>query len=71
MEQWLRQRLTDCLGFDVPGEMVAYVLTLNEPHRLDDYFSTLLDVSQPDHRLFLNDLKQRMFSEIDEKLQST
>lgn len=62
MEQWLRQRLTDCLGFAVPDEMVQFVLTFSEPHLLDNYFESLLDVSRPDHRLFLNDLKQRMFS---------
>lgn len=64
MDRWLRQRLADCLGFPVPDEMIGYVLTLNEPHLLDNYFESLLDVQQPEHRLFLNDLKQRMFSEL-------
>lgn len=37
------------------------MLTLKEPHEIDDYFETLLDTSIQEHRLFLNDFKQRIF----------
>lgn len=28
MDQWLKKRLADCLGFDVPEEMIELVLHL-------------------------------------------
>lgn len=64
MEQWISNRLSECLGFPVPDEMIAYILTLKEPHAIDDYFESLLDFKYPDHRLFLNDYKQRLFSKL-------
>lgn len=39
-------------------------MTLTEPHTIDDYFESLLDFKYPDHRLFLNDYKQRLFSKL-------
>lgn len=37
------------------------MLSLKEQHEIDEYFDTLLDASIPEHRLFLNDFKQRLF----------
>lgn len=38
----------------------SFVLSLKEPHEIDEYFGTLLDISVQEHRLFLNDFKQRV-----------
>ncbi|KAJ6623590.1 Activating signal cointegrator 1 [Pseudolycoriella hygida] len=60
MDEWLHQRLLDCLGFPVPDEMIQFVQTLRESHEIDDYFGTLLDFNVPEHCVFLNDFKQRI-----------
>lgn len=52
MEQWLNDRLSECLEFDVPNEMIEYILNLKEPCAVDEYFETLLDFSVAEHRLF-------------------
>lgn len=42
--------------------LFSYILKLKDTHDLDDYFGTLLDFEVPEHRLFLNDFKQRLSS---------
>ncbi|XP_031633586.1 activating signal cointegrator 1 [Contarinia nasturtii] len=57
MDQWLKKGLAECLGFDVPDDMIKYVLTLKEENTIDEYFETLLDVSV--HRTFIDEFKKR------------
>lgn len=51
---------SDCIDRTIP---VRFIQTLRESHEIDDYFQTLLDFNIPEHRLFVNDFKQRMLSE--------
>lgn len=50
--KWL---LKICIPFS------SFVLSLKEPHDIDEYFDTLLDMNIQEHLLFLNDFKQRRF----------
>ncbi|XP_055610120.1 activating signal cointegrator 1 [Uranotaenia lowii] len=60
MDSWLKDRLTRYLCFEVPDEMVSYILTIRGDQQLDEYFKTLLDFNNPDHVGFLNEFKQRL-----------
>ena len=60
MEQWLKTRLSQCLCFEVPDEMIGYILSIKSNNELDEYFKTLLDLKNNDNVLFLNELKSRM-----------
>lgn len=62
MEKWLRDSLSHCLDFDVPDDMVKYVMTLKNSEEFDEYFSSLLNSDYPEHRHFMSECKQRLFS---------
>ncbi|XP_004529628.1 activating signal cointegrator 1 [Ceratitis capitata] len=62
MEKWIRERLKNCLEFEVPDDMVKYILSLKSSTEFDEYFETLLNPECEDHRSFMADCKQRMFS---------
>ncbi|XP_065089173.1 activating signal cointegrator 1-like [Ochlerotatus camptorhynchus] len=60
MDSWLKERLSKCLCFEVPDEMIGYILTIRGNQELDEYFKSLLDSGNPEHVTFLNDFKQRL-----------
>ncbi|XP_058833928.1 activating signal cointegrator 1 [Topomyia yanbarensis] len=60
MDNWLRERLSKYLCFEVPDEMISYILTIHGAQQIDDYFKTLLDFKNPEHVGFLNEFKQRL-----------
>ena len=62
MDKWLRERLSTCLDFEVPDDMIKYIMSLKSSEEFDEYFETLLNTECEDHRLFLADCKQRLFS---------
>lgn len=62
MEKWLRDRLSTCLDFEVPDDMIKYILSMKTSNEFDEYFESLLNKDCEDHRLFLSDCKQRLFS---------
>ncbi|XP_011292639.2 activating signal cointegrator 1 [Musca domestica] len=62
MEKWLRDRLSNCLDFQVPDDMIKYILSMKNSNEFDEYFESLLNKDCEDHRLFLTDCKQRLFS---------
>lgn len=62
MDKWLRERLSTCLDFEVPDDMVKYITSMKSAAEFDGYFETLLNKECEDHRLFLADCKQRLFS---------
>ncbi|XP_055911392.1 activating signal cointegrator 1 [Eupeodes corollae] len=64
MEKWLKDRLSCCLDFDVPDDMVKFIMTIKTSEELDDYFESLLNAEYDEHRLFIADCKQRLFSKI-------
>lgn len=64
MTEWLQKQLSECLNFPVPDEMIEYISNLKDSHEIDEYFATLLNFDLPDHKRFLNDYKQRLFSKL-------
>lgn len=62
MDKWLRERLSTCLDFEVPDDMIKYITSMKSSEEFDEYFETLLNKECEDHRLFLADCKQRLFS---------
>ncbi|XP_037937606.1 activating signal cointegrator 1 [Teleopsis dalmanni] len=62
MEKWLRDRLSICLDFEIPDDMIKYILSLKNSEEFDEYFNTLLNKDEDHHRLFLADCRQRLFS---------
>lgn len=62
MDKWLRERLSTCLDFEVPDDMIKYIISMKCSAEFDEYFETLLNKECEDHRLFLSDCKQRLFS---------
>ncbi|XP_053692313.1 activating signal cointegrator 1 [Sabethes cyaneus] len=59
MDAWLKERLSKYLCFEVPDEMIGYILTIRGAQEIDEYFKTLLDFKNPEHLGFLNEFKQR------------
>lgn len=62
MEKWLRESLTRCLQFDVPDDMIKYILSIKTYQEFDEYFDTLLNKDCEEHRQFLVNCKQRLFN---------
>ncbi|XP_055382508.1 activating signal cointegrator 1 [Condylostylus longicornis] len=62
MEDWLKTRLSKCLNFEIPEDMIRYILSLKTTDEVDEYFETLLNYDVEDHKIFLNDFKQRKFT---------
>lgn len=61
MEKWLRENLSNCLEFEIPDDMIKYILTMKSYVEFDEYFDTLLSKDCEEHRLFLDDCKRRLF----------
>ncbi|XP_058064536.1 activating signal cointegrator 1 [Anopheles bellator] len=59
MDQWIRERLSSCLCFEIPEEMISYINTIRENKEVDEYFRTLLDPTNVEHMTFLNELKAK------------
>ncbi|KAG5683525.1 hypothetical protein PVAND_012799 [Polypedilum vanderplanki] len=61
MDSYIKQKLTECLNFDIPDEMVDYIMKINNEDQLRNYCETLLDFTNEKHCIFFNALKQKMF----------
>ncbi|XP_052860684.1 activating signal cointegrator 1 isoform X2 [Anopheles cruzii] len=59
MDQWIRERLSSCLCFEIPEEMISYINTIRDNKEVDEYFRTLLDSTNVEHMAFLNELKAK------------
>ncbi|XP_026463973.1 activating signal cointegrator 1 [Ctenocephalides felis] len=56
MENWIRTRLSKLMQFAVPDDLVQYLMSIENNRDAEDYLATLLDFSNPEHKLFLIDL---------------
>lgn len=61
MDKWLKERLSLCLDFEIPDEMISFILGMKSSEEVDEYFQTLLNYELQEHRVFINDFKQRLF----------
>uniref|UniRef100_A0A1A9VZM3 ASCH domain-containing protein n=1 Tax=Glossina brevipalpis TaxID=37001 RepID=A0A1A9VZM3_9MUSC len=64
MEQWLRDGLSQCLGFEVPDDMIKYITAMKSSEEFDEYFESLLNKECEEHLLFLSDCKKRLFNKM-------
>ncbi|XP_063831018.1 activating signal cointegrator 1 [Ostrinia nubilalis] len=61
MEQWLTEGLSRILGFQVPEDLISYVLSIENEGDLNEYLKTLLDFENPQHKNFVSELVKRKF----------
>ncbi|CAG9133972.1 unnamed protein product [Plutella xylostella] len=62
MEQWLSESLSRILAFDVPEDLINYILDIKNEGDLNEYMKTLLDFDNPQHKNFYLELSRRKFS---------
>lgn len=57
LSKWLHDNLSAVLSFPVPPDLTEYILTIENERDIDDYLKTLLDLSDPRHKKFLENFK--------------
>ncbi|CAL1683020.1 unnamed protein product [Lasius platythorax] len=62
MEKWVNEKLSELLDFQIPDELVKYIVTIENERDLENYFATLLDYKNPKHRQFVIELKRQRAS---------
>lgn len=61
MDQWIGEGLSKILDFEIPGEMIQFILSIQNEKDLKDHMSTLLDFDNPQHKNFFLELSKRKF----------
>ncbi|KAL0820181.1 hypothetical protein ABMA28_006106 [Loxostege sticticalis] len=61
MEQWLTEGLSRILDFQVPEDLIRYILSIENEGDLNEYLKTLLDYENPHHKTFVAELVNRKF----------
>ncbi|XP_077300872.1 activating signal cointegrator 1 [Arctopsyche grandis] len=59
MDKWVHEKLSACLDFPVPDDLVQYILAIDNGRDLEEYLKTLLDFENSQHRNFVSELLQR------------
>ncbi|KAL4121593.1 hypothetical protein QTP88_014078 [Uroleucon formosanum] len=57
--QWICDKLTALLQFEVQNDMAEYIISMQSEGDLDEYCNSLLDVKSQVHKQFLTDLKKK------------
>lgn len=58
--QWIHGQLSKVLGFEVPQEMIGYIVSMETAQDLEDYCRSLLNFDNPQHKQFYDDLLRRL-----------
>lgn len=61
MEQWISEELSKILDFEIPDDMIKYVMSTQNEAELHDHMNTLLDFKNPQHKNFFFELSRRKF----------
>ncbi|KOB77357.1 putative regulation of transcription [Operophtera brumata] len=61
MEQWIQEGLSRILDFEVPDDLIQYILSIHNEGDLNEYMKTLLDFDNNQHRNFFLELTKRKF----------
>ncbi|XP_013193492.1 activating signal cointegrator 1 [Amyelois transitella] len=61
MDQWLTEGLSKIFDFQVPDDMIEYILSIENENDLKEYMKTLLDFDNPHHKTFFLELAKRKF----------
>ncbi|VVC34702.1 Zinc finger, C2HC5-type,Zinc finger, RING/FYVE/PHD-type,ASCH domain,PUA-like domain [Cinara cedri] len=64
--QWICDKLTIILQFEVQKNMAEYILSMQSERQLDEYCNSLLDIKSPVHRKFLSELK-KLYKSLNQK----
>ncbi|CAG9563779.1 unnamed protein product [Danaus chrysippus] len=62
MDQWLSEGLSKILDFEVPEDLIKYILSIEKESDLNDYLRTLLDFDNSQHKNFYLELIKKKFS---------
>ncbi|XP_034245904.1 activating signal cointegrator 1 [Thrips palmi] len=58
--EWIHDQLSQVLGFEVPQEMVGYIVSMETGQDLEDYCRSLLNFGNPQHKQFYDSLLIRL-----------
>ncbi|KAJ1530934.1 hypothetical protein ONE63_005771 [Megalurothrips usitatus] len=58
--QWIHGQLSKVLGFEVPQEMVGYIISMETAQDLEEYCGTLLNFDNHQHKQFYVELLRRL-----------
>ncbi|KAL4703102.1 hypothetical protein ACJJTC_018139 [Scirpophaga incertulas] len=61
MEQYITEGLSRILGFQVPDDLIQYILSIETENDLYKYLKTLLDFDNPQHKNYVLELAKRKF----------
>ncbi|CAG4947870.1 unnamed protein product [Colias eurytheme] len=61
MDQWLKESLSRILDFEVPEDLIKYVLSIENQADLNEYMKTLIDFDNSQHKTFFDELCKRKF----------
>ncbi|CAF4914770.1 unnamed protein product [Pieris macdunnoughi] len=61
MEEWLKESLSKVLDFEVPPDLITYVLSMENEADITEYMKTLINFENPEHKSFFRELCNRKF----------
>ncbi|KAJ2948373.1 hypothetical protein O0L34_g7610 [Tuta absoluta] len=61
MEQFISEGLSKVLEFEVPDDLIKYIMGIDKEPDFNDYMKTLLDFDNPQHRSFFMELVKKKF----------
>ncbi|XP_045777560.1 activating signal cointegrator 1 [Maniola jurtina] len=61
MEDWLSEGLSKILDFEIPEDLIKYILSIENEKDLNEYLKTLLDFDNSQHKNFYLELTKRKF----------
>lgn len=66
MEEWVKEKLSELLDFQIPDDFLKYIMQIENERDLENYFETLLDNKNPKHRQFVIECKKQRASYINQ-----
>ncbi|XP_050352168.1 activating signal cointegrator 1 [Nymphalis io] len=61
MDQWLSEGLSKILDFEVPEDLIKYILSIENENDLNEYLKTLLNFENSQHKNFYLELIKKKF----------
>ncbi|XP_023947876.1 activating signal cointegrator 1 [Bicyclus anynana] len=61
MEEWISEGLCKILDFEIPEDLIKYILSIQNEKDLNEYLKTLLDFDNSQHKNFYLELTKKLF----------
>ncbi|KAH9635853.1 hypothetical protein HF086_002413 [Spodoptera exigua] len=61
MEQWISEGLSKILDFQIPDDLIKYIMSIESENDLNEYMKTLLDFDNSQHKGFFLELCKKKF----------